>query len=338
MKTKLVLLWWLSATIAFSQINTRKDTVVAASVPYAVYGPQFDWNKGYYVAEVKKGSGIYWITEGSHQVMFLTTGKGVIVIDAPPIFGDKISKAIAEVTKEPVTHLIYTHHHADHIAGAYQFPKGIQVISSDGITNRLKELQSAKREAPFGTFVGGKPVELPTKTFNDSLMLTVGNKALKLYTINSHTHHDVVVYLPKEKIINAVDFIWPGWIPFDGLGETEDVYGYINSMNWLLKFDWDIMVSGHVGRLATKEDVRTTIEYITDVKFAVMKAIQSTEYMAAVKKTGFANAFLTVETYFDLIASTASKEVEAKWLGKLGGVDIWTYSNCRRMMMWLRLN
>jgi hypothetical protein len=60
--------------------------------------------------------------------------------------------------------------------------------------------------------------------------------------------------------------------------------------------------------------------------------------MAAAKKTGFSNTFLTVETYFDLIAQTASKEVEQKWLGKLGGVDVWTYSNCRRMMMWLRLN
>lgn len=339
MKSAITFLFLLITILTSAQVDIRKDTVVAAPVPYTVYGPQFDWNKGYYVAEIKKGTGVYWVTEGSHQVMFFTTGKGVVVVDAPPIFGDKVSKAIAEVTKEPVTHLIYTHYHADHIAGAFQFPKGIQIISSESVKAKLKELQSMKRDVPFGTFVGGKPVELPVKTFKDSLTLTVGTKTLKLYTVlASHTHGDVIVYLPKEKILNSVDFVWAGWVPFDGLGEAENVFGYLSAQTQLLKYDWDMMVSGHVGRLATRKDVETNIEYVTDIKSAVMKALQTTDYMTAAKKTGFANTFLTVETYFDLVAQTASKEVEQKWLGKLGGVDVWTYSNCRRMMMWLRLN
>jgi glyoxylase-like metal-dependent hydrolase (beta-lactamase superfamily II) len=339
MKKLIAPLLLLTTILAYAQVDTRKDTVIAAPVPYTVYGPQFDWNKGYYVDEVKKGTGVYWLTEGSHQVMFVTTGKGVVVVDAPPIFGDKISRAIAEVTKEPITHLIYTHYHADHIAGAHQFPKGVQIISSEAVKSKLKELQSMKRDVPFGTFVGGKPVELPTNTFKESLTLTVGSKTLKLYTVQaSHTHSDVIVYLPKEKILNTVDFVWAGWVPFDGLGEAEDVTGYLEAQRQLLTYDWDVMVSGHVGRLANRKDVETNIEYVTDVKIAVMKALQSTDYMTAAKKTGFANTFLTVETYFDLIAHTASKEVEQKWLGKLGGVDVWTYSNCRRMMMWLRLN
>jgi hypothetical protein len=148
----------------------------------------------------------------------------------------------------------------------------------------------------------------------------------------------VIVYLPKEKILNAVDFVWAGWIPFDGLGEAEDIYGYMDAQNQLLQYDWDTMVSGHVGRLATRQDVETNMAYVTDVKYAVTKALQNTDYMAAAKKTGFSNTFLTVETYFDMVAQAASKEVEQKWLGKSGGVDVWTYSNCRRMMMWLRLN
>jgi glyoxylase-like metal-dependent hydrolase (beta-lactamase superfamily II) len=341
MKKSMVIaaLFMLTAACTKAQINTRMDTVVAAPVPYSAYGPQFDWNKGYYVAEVKKGTGVYWVTEGSHQLMFVTTGKGVVVVDAPPIFGDKIAKAIAEVTNEPVTHLIYSHYHADHIAGAYQFPKGIQIISSEGVKLKLKELLTMKRDVAFGTFVGGKPVDLPTKTFKGALTLVVGSKTLKLSTVKAaHTHGDVVVYLPKEKILNAVDFVWAGWVPFDGLGEAEDVYGYMDAQNQLLKQDWDIMVSGHVGRLATRQDIETNIAYMTDVKYAVMKALQNTDYMSAAKKTGFSNAFLTVETYFDMIAKTAASEVQAKWVGKLAGADVWTYSNCRRMMMWLRLN
>jgi glyoxylase-like metal-dependent hydrolase (beta-lactamase superfamily II) len=338
-KIKLTFALLLAATLTQAQVNTRQDTVIAAPVPYTAYGPKFDWSKGYFVDEVKKGTGVYWLTEGSHPIMFITTGKGVIVVDAPSIFGDKISKAIAEVTKEPITHLIYTHYHADHISGMYQFPKGIQIISSQEVASKLKALQSMKRDVPFGTFVGGKPVELPTKTFKSEMILTVGNKTIKLSKVEaSHTDGDILVYLPKEKILNAVDFVWAGWIPFEALGEAEDVYGYIDAHNKLLAIDWDIMIGGHVGRLATKKDVETNLEYINDVKYAVIKALQKTDYLTAAKKTGFSNTFLTLETYFDLIAYPASKEVEMKWIDKLGGVDVWTYSHCRKMMMWLRLN
>ncbi len=328
----------LSLTVN-AQINTRTDTVVAAPVPNSVSGPQFDFNKGYYVAEIKPGTGVYWITEGSHQVMFMTTGKGVIVVDAPSIFGDKISKAIAEVTKEPVTHLIYTHHHADHITGAYQFPKGIKIISSLAIKNRLSELLNGPRDVPFGTFVGGKPVDLPSITFKNKHTLRVGNKSIELHDLSAaHSHSDVMVYLPKEKIINAVDFVWAGWIPFEGLGTAEDVNGYIAAQKKLLQFDWDVLVGGHVGRLATRQDIETNLLYVQDLKIAVMKALQSISYTDAAKKAGFSNIFLTLETYFDMLALQASKEVEAKWIGKLGAADVWTYNNCRKMMMWLRLN
>ncbi len=341
MKKKISLTFIVTLLLTFvqAQINVRQDTVIAAPIPKIAYGTPFDYKKGYLVEEIKKGTGVYWITEGSHQVMFMTTGKGVIVMDAPPIFGDKISKAIAEVTKEPVKYLIYSHHHADHISGMHQFPKDIQVISSEGIKNQLKELHAMKRDVPFGTFVGGKPVTIPTKTFKDSLKLTIGNRVLKLYTINpAHTHSDVMVYLPKEKILAAMDLVWPGWIPFEALGTAEDAMGYVNAQSLLLTFDWELMVSAHLGRLATRKDVETNIEYLTDVKVAVIKSLQQNDYFSAAKKTGFENVFLTLETHFDMVAFTASKEVEKKWVGKLGGADVWTYTNCRKMMMWLRLN
>jgi glyoxylase-like metal-dependent hydrolase (beta-lactamase superfamily II) len=338
-RTPFVVLFAVCAASTFAQINTRTDTVVAAPIPYTAYGPQFDWSKGYYVAEIKPGSGAYWVTEGSHQVMFVTTGKGVVVVDAPPIFGDKISKAVAEVTKEPVTHLIYTHYHADHIAGAYQFGNGVEVVSSKAVAQRLKERQSVPRDVPFGTFVGGKPVKLPTRTFTGKHTLKVGGASLELLELaTAHSHGDVVVHLAKAGILMSVDILWPGWIPFDGLGEAEDVDGYLAANKRLLTLDWDLMVSGHVGRLATRADVEQNIAYINDVRTEVSKAIQGTDYMAAAGKTGFANPFLTVETYFDMIAAKAAREVEAKWLGKLAGADVWSYSNCRRMLMWLRLN
>ena len=53
--------------------------------------------------------------------MFLVTQEGVVVVDAPPAIGDKIFAAVSEVTDRPITHLIYSHAHKDHIGAANLF-------------------------------------------------------------------------------------------------------------------------------------------------------------------------------------------------------------------------
>ncbi len=52
----------------------------------------------YDLQEIKDG--VYVISANGYNVMFLTTDEGVIVVDAPPNIGDKIFKAISEVTDE----------------------------------------------------------------------------------------------------------------------------------------------------------------------------------------------------------------------------------------------
>jgi glyoxylase-like metal-dependent hydrolase (beta-lactamase superfamily II) len=74
-----------------------------------------DYSKGYLVKEIKPD--VYIITDGAYQSMFVTTGQGVILFDAPPSFAQHIKEAAAAVTKEPIQKLIYSHAHVDHICG-----------------------------------------------------------------------------------------------------------------------------------------------------------------------------------------------------------------------------
>jgi hypothetical protein len=92
----------------------------SAPVPDNAKGPQIDYSKGYLVEEISDG--LYWVTEGAYQGMFLVTGEGVIVVDAPPSIGENYLKAIEEVTDESITHVIYSHSHNDHIGAASMFP------------------------------------------------------------------------------------------------------------------------------------------------------------------------------------------------------------------------
>ena len=86
-----------------------------APVPDEARGPTI-LTTGHPVEEIRDG--LYWVTGGLYQAMFLTTGEGVILVDVPPPLSPNLAKAIADVTDEPIKYVVYSHHHADHICAA----------------------------------------------------------------------------------------------------------------------------------------------------------------------------------------------------------------------------
>src|SRR5690242_8552994 len=117
---------------AVAPIGVRVDKYL--DVPESAKGPAVDPAKGYRIQRL--GDSLYLITDGAYQSMFMTYEDGVVVVDAPPSYASQIPKAVAEVTNKPITHLVYSHAHADHIGGARSL--GVQpIIIAHAETNRL---------------------------------------------------------------------------------------------------------------------------------------------------------------------------------------------------------
>jgi len=69
---------------------------------------------------------LFWVTDGTYQSAFLATPDGVVLFDAPPTIGHNLRRAVDEITAvegvpNTVTHLVYSHHHADHAGAANLF-------------------------------------------------------------------------------------------------------------------------------------------------------------------------------------------------------------------------
>ena len=101
-----------------------------APVPRSALGPALN-EQGYYVGRVERN--LYWITDGTYQSAFLTTNDGVVLLDAPPTIGHNIQRAVDEIASangvsNKVTHLIYSHHHADHAGASSLFDKNVTRI------------------------------------------------------------------------------------------------------------------------------------------------------------------------------------------------------------------
>jgi len=305
-----------------------------AAIPEAVFGPAMDPEKGYFVEEL--GDGLYWITEGTYQIMFLTTGEGVIVVDAPPSIGDKILQAIAEVTDEPITHVIYSHSHADHIAAASMYPEDAVYIAH---VDTAANLANSDEEYEFGMFLGGSPVPEPTVTFEDDYTLEVGNQILELsYKGANHNPGSIFIYAPAQKVLMLVDVIFPGWSPFKDLAVTSDVNGFIAAHDDVLSYDFDTLVSGHVGRLGTRHDVDVQKGYVLDMQANAAKALQTVDFGAIAEEVGYSNIWLLFDTYLDAVAQECTDLTLAEWTDRLAGADVFTFSHCFKLSESLRID
>src|SRR5919112_400014 len=115
-------------TFVYAQEN---QTETKNQIPEAAKGPAIP-SKGYLVEEIRDD--LFWVTEGAYNTIFLVTDEGVVAIDAPPTIGKNYLKAISEVTDKPITHVIYSHAHIDHIGAAGMFPKYAIIIAQEETT------------------------------------------------------------------------------------------------------------------------------------------------------------------------------------------------------------
>lgn len=309
----------------------------AAPIPEAAQGVPIPQDKGYWVEEISDG--LYWVTDGTYTTMFLTTGKGVIVVDAPPSIGNKILKAIGGVTAEPITHVIYSHSHADHIGAAGIYPEDAKYIAHKDTRAQLARMKDPDRPFPYGAFVGGGPVPMPTGTFEESYTLKVGRQILQLeYRGNDHEPGNIYIYAPKQKVLLKVDIVFPGWTPFKGLAIAEDAPGFLKAHDVILSYDFHRLITGHWGRLATRKDVEVQKEYMQDIQANAGRALQTVDFQAIAKETGFENKALLFDRYLDAVTEKCTELTERDWIDRLGGVDVWTYDHCYALIMALRVD
>ncbi len=286
----------------------------AAPIPDAARGPAIDFTKGYLVEEISDG--LYWVTDGAYNTIFLTTGEGVIAVDAPPSIGENYLNAIAEVTDEPITHVIYSHTHRDHIGSASIFPDDAVIISQKNVALELEERNDPNRP-------------IPEVTFDDEYLLEVGNQSLELkYDGPMHEPGNIFIYAPQQKVLMVVDVIFPGWTPFKDLAMAQDVPAFLAAPDKILEYDFDTYVGGHLTRLGTTEDVKIQQEYFLDIEENAAIANQKVSFMEIGQEVGFENPWLIFQIYADSITQQCTDATVSDWIDRLGGVDLYTYDHC----------
>ena len=167
-------------------------TTVLAALPglsaQAQQRPQIETKK------VEGTDNVYVFRNGNHQAMFVVTKDGVIATDpvayGRPNGGQQYLDEIKKITDKPVKFLVYSHHHYDHIAGGKAFKDaGARIIAHKNAMVHLKPL--ADPSTP-----------LPDESIGNKKVIKLGGTTMELlYLGPNHSDSNLVIRLPKEKII-----------------------------------------------------------------------------------------------------------------------------------------
>jgi glyoxylase-like metal-dependent hydrolase (beta-lactamase superfamily II) len=224
--------------------------------------------------ETKKVDGtdnVYIFRYGGHQAMFVVTSAGVIATDpigygrpeAVVTYVDEIKK----VTDKPIKYLVYSHHHYDHIAGGKPFKDaGAKIIAHRKVKERLAVLKDPA-------------TVLPDESIGNKKIIKLGGTTLELHYLGlNHSDSSLVMLLPKEKLVFAVDFAPVGSVP--GLAMIDSYpLDWEVSMNKLLAMNWDRLIPGHPGapdgRLGTKKDVQDILTFLKEASAEMQTAARA---------------------------------------------------------------
>jgi glyoxylase-like metal-dependent hydrolase (beta-lactamase superfamily II) len=213
---------------------------------------------------------------------FVVTRDGVVVVDAlgSPALAQELLAEIRRITPAPVRYVIVTHYHADHVYGLQAFKAagatvvahrdGQLYLNSDTAALRLQ----ASREELAPAVDANTRLVAADRWIDGPTTIRLGGVDFLLQPAGpAHTPEDLVVWVPKQKLLLAGDIVFRGRVPFVGQADSGR---WIGALDKLLSFDAQVIVPGH-GPVSTsaRADLELTRDYLKYLRQAMGEAARN---------------------------------------------------------------
>ena len=173
------------------------------------------------------GDGLAVVESFSHSVV-VDSGDGLIAFDAShAMTGEKVVRAIKGWSAQPVSHLVYTHGHADHVGGSVAFGAeygDMTVVGHRNVERRFEryaetndwnvQINARQFGGVKGDFgMGDFPEFIPNNTarpnhvVDDHDTLQIGPRTIELHHARGETDDHLWAWMPEEKWMAVGDFV-----------------------------------------------------------------------------------------------------------------------------------
>jgi glyoxylase-like metal-dependent hydrolase (beta-lactamase superfamily II) len=247
--------------------------------------PKWQYTKGLH--HLGNGHYAYLVPDGSwgwSNAGLIEDGGQTLLVDT--LFDLKMTREMLDAMRRAVPAatsigaLVNTHANGDHTFGN-QLLEGKRIISSKACAEDMhhrppaqyakwqQEWQSMGVAGKFWYEVMGSRFDfqdirlvLPTETFSGEMRLKVGDKDVRLIEVGpAHTRGDVIVYVPKDKVLYTGDMLFNGAHPAIWAGP---VGNWIKACDLMLSWDLEAVVPGH-GAMTDKSGIREFRDYLAYV-------------------------------------------------------------------------
>ena len=169
------------------------------------------------VVEVQKlKDNLFFLTGGGGNTTVFVQSNGITVVDTKnPGWGAPILAKIQELSPKPITTIINTHSHGDHVSGNVEFPATVDIVVQENTAANMKEMMSPPGMGKPGAnkptiFDQNQGKGLPKRTFKDRMTLFKGPDEVELhYFGRGHTNGDAWVLFPAARVVATGDIV-PG--------------------------------------------------------------------------------------------------------------------------------
>jgi glyoxylase-like metal-dependent hydrolase (beta-lactamase superfamily II) len=217
------------------------------------------------------------VLEGSGGTIAVSTGPdGKVLIDAGiAVSQPQLTRALAELGPEPITHLINTHWHFDHTDGnAWLNAAGAKIIAQENTRKYISQVQRV--EDWDYNFLAQSPGGIPSEVFEREHSLKLNGSTIALAHYGpAHTDSDISVTFAEANIVHIADTFWNGIYPFIDYSTGGSIDGMISASdaNLAAVNDDTIVIAGHGKAVGTKAELREFRDMLVAIRdnVAVLK-------------------------------------------------------------------
>jgi glyoxylase-like metal-dependent hydrolase (beta-lactamase superfamily II) len=242
----------------------------------AVMAQQPDAPKVVDVEKVKDN--LFVLRGGGGNTAVFVMANGVAVVDAKnPGWGRPILDKIKELTPKPVTLLINTHTHGDHVSGNVEFPATVDVVVQENTKTNMEKMPIFKEHNNAG---------MAKRTFKDRMTIGKGPDQIDLYYFGpGHTNGDAWIVFPAHRIVHSGDIFAGKSVPLidtNNGGSMKQISETLTRAYNGIK-DVDAIINGHTPAQTTWADLKEFADFNKDLMAwmeAGLKAGKTPEQLA----------------------------------------------------------
>lgn len=213
---------------------------------------------------------------------FVVTTDGVLVINSGPSVrvARALHAAIKKITPKPIKWVVNVNSQNHYWLGnAYFESIGAKILAhreAERVMRETGEMQLASNRILLKEKADGTSLAYPAKLLDDKHEISLGGTAVQLLHLGqAHTPGDIVVWLPRQRIVFSGDIVYTerllAVIPLSHSGN------WVQAFDRLAQLDPKVVVPGHGNPTDIQKARRETRDYLMYLREEVKKALDRNE-------------------------------------------------------------